>query len=421
MEGRVIDGDTEWPAVVSAAQGATPRQFSSEAFAMRLDDGSIHARPTPFAQASTAVFVDHFRLIPGERRLQGFGRSGHFIAELDGAVIEAEAGEIDEAAFCEGAAMCNYDTADCPAFVAEQREEHGNRLPCVAEAAIEGRCLDILIGCGPQYARAYPGDAQMGGAFVRVGDRLLGVNGNTATVVDLATNERWDMDPVGEFRLDGRAGLLALSADGRIAAFLATSGVDEAVIIWDIEANQRRAILPESGAAGSRVALGPDGRVLALARVPAGGAGADELLHLYDLNTDARIYSIRPPQGATIFGRSLAGARFSPDGRMMAVAVAPAQVVELWDLQARARTHTLEFDAQIPIEALTFSPDGAVLGVTRHRGAQTPLNLWDVAAGQRIATYPSQPAPVFEPDGSRILIGAAAGGQRSDFVILSAR
>ena len=421
MDGRIIDGDGEWPAVVSAVRGETPRQFVEETVVFRLDDGSIHARPTPYAQASAAVVVDHFRLVPGERLLQGFGRTGHFIMDFDGTVTEAPGRPFDEAAFCDAAAACNNDTADCAAFVAAQRIDHGDRLACVAESVIGGNCIDLFLGCAPQYALPYPGDAQLGGAFVRVGDRLLGVDGVNATVVDLATNAHWTMDPVGEFRLDGRPGLLALSADGRVAALMAVSGNDEAVIIWDIEANVRRPILPESGAGGSRLALSPDGQVLALARVPAGGTGSDEVLHLYDLNTDTRLYSIRPPPDATLFGRSLAGMRFSPDGRTMAVAVVPAQTVELWDLVARARTHILEFDAEIPIKSMAFSPDGALLAVTRHLGMDAPLNLWDVASGQRIATFTSAPPPVFDPDGSRVLIDGGSGPQRTDFVILSER
>lgn len=421
MDGRIVDGEGAWPAIVPAAQGQTPRQFVEETYVIRLDDGSIHSRPTPFARASTAVVVDHFRLVPGAQQLQGFGRSGYFISDLDGTVHEAPPRPFDEALLCQVAGeMCGRDTADCAAFIAELREEHGDRLDCVAQSVIEGNCADLFIGCLPQYARPYPGDAQLGSAFVRVGDRLLGVNGVNAVVVDLATNMRWDMEPVGEFRVGGRGGLMALSANGRIAAFIAESGVDEAVIIWDIEANTRRPILPESDARGSRLTLSPDGQVLALARVPAGGFGGDELLHLYDLNTDTRLFSIRPPEGATLFGRSAASARFSPDGRTLAVAVTPTQVVELWDLQRRERTHILDFDREVPIKAMTFSPDGALLTTSHERGVETPLNFWDVAAGQRIATYLSPPAPVFEPDGSRVLIGADNGGHRADFVILSA-
>lgn len=433
-EGRVIDGDGAWPGLASTTTGQTPRDFVTSDHVIRLDDGSIHNRPTRFFQAQVEIAgnaggngrirpaaIVQFQLAPDADHIEAFSVRGRFFAELDGTVLEPMVPfTADREAFCTAWAACNGPVEDCDATIATELETWGEtRLQCIAELLASGAddaCVQVFFGdaCGWNPRHAWPDGVEFSGRdLVRRGDRILGraVDQRVGVLVDLAAERAVRMAPAGDFVLRTETDRFDLSADGRIAAFTAQSGGDDVIIVWDVDADTRQAILPVSGGSTTALGLSPGGAVLALRRNGTGVATVDTTMSFWDVETETRLFSIRAIEGGSIDGRPT----FSPDGRHFALVHRRPQQVEIWDLVDRVRTHILAFDAEAPADAVEFTPDGALLAVTW----QGALTLWDVATGQRIYTRANTGMPRLDPDGQR---GVSQGPAnfRGEFTVLRA-
>lgn len=160
---------------------------------------------------------------------------------------------------------------------------------------------------------------------------------------------------------------LALGPGGRTLLAARSSAEGGAAEVWDTTSRRRTATL--SGLDADRLALRPDGRLLA--------GSADRY---------AELPSGHVSSGALADGRQVTALAFSPDGSRLAVGDSTGHVT-LWDGDLRHRMGILTGTSDTnpvgepeAVGALAFSPDGAVLAVG---GLQRTLRLWDTA-GQRL-------------------------------------
>ncbi|MFE7927356.1 hypothetical protein ACFU6S_01230 [Streptomyces sp. NPDC057456] len=166
---------------------------------------------------------------------------------------------------------------------------------------------------------------------------------------------------------DRTVSALALDTGGRtLLAARSTSGAGTAEV-WDTTAHRRTSTL--SGLEADRLALRPDGRLLA--------GSADRY---------AELPSGRVSGAALADDQQVTALAFSPDGTRLAVGDSTGHVT-LWDGDLRTRMGILTGTADTvsvgepeAVGALAFSPDGGTLAVGGHNGT---LRLWDTA-GQRL-------------------------------------
>src|SRR5439155_18978263 len=109
---------------------------------------------------------------------------------------------------------------------------------------------------------------------------------------------------------------------------------------------------------------------------------------------------------------TVAAVRFSPDGRLVAVAITPAKghddtsgnQVNIWDWKRHAVVRTISTLAD---GGLAFDHSGARIA-TASRGGLT--EIWDVGNGQKVATLKGHTGSVtdvtYSPDGSLIATGS---------------
>jgi WD40 repeat protein len=124
--------------------------------------------------------------------------------------------------------------------------------------------------------------------------------------------------------------------------YLATSGSDGAVTIWNVD--DRKRVATFIGGAVS-LAFDPAGRLLAV-------ASPDSTISVWEVASQQLAYDIEGP------GVGVAAVAFSPDGRVLA-AGCDDHTVRLWDAASGQSLFVHEFDT--PIRTVRFSPDGQTL------------------------------------------------------------
>ncbi|WP_431043443.1 hypothetical protein ACQUSR_17140 [Streptomyces sp. P1-3] len=220
----------------------------------------------------------------------------------------------------------------------------------------------------------------------------ISVDGDPLYVWDLRTRERVRI-PRAVQRDDGRP---LFSVDGES---LLIAGLGEShITIWDTRRDSVRTL---RNLDGGPLAAHPDGRSVVV-------SAADEraLGRLVDLRT-------RRVGRQALTGERIAAARFSRDGRLLAVGDEKGRVT-LWDGKGRRRLSQLSVtDGTAPesdtsgVSALAFSPDGEILATA---GGNGTVRLWDTASGQALGqalpTTPGDPvlALAFAPDGTTLRV-----------------
>jgi WD40 repeat protein len=117
------------------------------------------------------------------------------------------------------------------------------------------------------------------------------------------------------------------------------------------------------------VTFSPDGRLLAA------GTGGGAVI--WDTTTWEKVGA--PLKGTTSPVPSVA---FGRDSRRLITAGASQRVAQLWDVSARAVTHTLRGHGS-PVNGVAFSPDGKLIATGSN---DQTVKVWDAATGKEIRT-----------------------------------
>jgi WD40 repeat protein len=231
---------------------------------------------------------------------------------------------------------------------------------------------------------------QLSLAFAPDGSKLVGADSQTPYLWDITTGQEIPTLPrqANARNFGGGGARVAISPDGKILALQAQQfnnmgGQNFDLILWDIPQAKEihrsaRAFInvnvAGAGAMGG-IAFSADGRLLALAE----GGGGIALLNARTGKEMGRIASNNPNSSLHL--------AFSPDGRFLAAGVVPqnrvgvanatldAPVVEIWEL-ASGQLRTRFAGHSGGVTCLAFSPDGATLA---SGSMDTTILLWDVA------------------------------------------
>jgi WD40 repeat protein len=150
---------------------------------------------------------------------------------------------------------------------------------------------------------------------------------------------------------------LAFSANG---AYLASSGLDNTIKLWDVRSGQEVQSFSTREVGMNGIAFSPDGNLL---------ASADAI---WDVQTQQVVHTLER-------GRDTPAAiAFSPDGSLLVIAVAN-QPIKLRDVKSGQVVRVFERQADNAVFSIAFSPDGLLIAASQHGGIVT---LWDVKNGQ---------------------------------------
>lgn len=233
---------------------------------------------------------------------------------------------------------------------------------------------------------------------------------STAIVADVGpqaseTRAAWPLEHLVEINSDSVHGLVELAVleghEGAIvfldfhpdSRFLASSGVEGIVHLWDLSSGMQIASFVHKAEAMG-VSFHPDGTSLAT-------GGSDKLVRVWDMHTGAQIHQYEGHAWGIL------DVDYSPDGTFIA-ASGHDETIRLWDAQSEEEIFVLRghYDVTFSID---FSPDGAILatGCWDRR-----VILWDVESGEEITRLVGNEDGVstvaFSPDSA--LLAVCGGG-----------
>lgn len=430
QDGRLILGDGTLPAVGGLTAPDFP--FPPRERRVSLHHLDAHGVQTPMTAAVAEVeqTLPRWRLVPDSAEAEGLAGLGRlrvgsgddhlrpYLRPFAEGLVTPER----EMAFCAGCfGYPDAETCEASFWSIQPDDEYWNwRRACTA-AITDEDCLEQVPStccaaldsrtCAPVYTHPYPEAVQFEReALTLVGHRVLGTarSGDRMQRVDLESGAVATHEPVGAYRFPTQARGLALSADGQVAAAIATSGNDAVVVIWQVESGARRAFLPLSVGRWTAVALSPDGQVVALVGEGTDDPTIDQSVSLWNVAEERRIVTLRPgPSSASLGARVLA---FSPSGTALAVDDDNGRLVEIWPLAREPeRTHLIDLAPRAVLQA-HYAPDGHTLAVLSTQDVE--VSLWDTVSGQRRFTLagaftgatPAEAAVQFTPDGQRLLV-----------------
>jgi WD40 repeat protein len=202
----------------------------------------------------------------------------------------------------------------------------------------------------------------------------------------------------------GDVNSVAFSPNGR---WLATSGDDRTVKLWDTATGRLVRILAGHVKNVGDVAFSPDGRYLA-------SSDGQQVVHLWDPENGTLIRSFTETQDRGRLYVARQAIAFSPDSVLL------AQGYALWDVASGARIRdSYRIDERTPppgdevSPAVAFSSDGRRLAIA---GARWPAGLWDTASGRLIHTFAKETTEIvsvaYSPDRAILATGSTDGWTR---------
>jgi eukaryotic-like serine/threonine-protein kinase len=201
-------------------------------------------------------------------------------------------------------------------------------------------------------------------------------------------------EPLGELRLDGEASRLALSPDGRILAAVGA----RAVKLWRTTDGQEVAVVTAStDLFAGRLAFSPDGQWLAANDVQGS-------IFVWDWKAGSAIATLTGHTRLAPWGYVILALGFAGDGKTL-VSAGSDSTVRLWDVTSGRERKRLDTQASV-VTDLAFSPDRRVMATA---GTDQTVKLWDVAAWQVLGTLQGHLnevwAVAFSPDGTALATG----------------
>jgi WD40 repeat protein len=192
---------------------------------------------------------------------------------------------------------------------------------------------------------------------------------------------------------------LKLSPDGQTLAISSHATPD--VVVWDIAAGRERLTLKGHSAPVKHLAFAPDGRSLASAT----GSIADARIILWSLATGQPARHITP-------GSAPQAIAYSPDSRLVASACPHEKQVRIWDAGSAAPVRVITGHSQ-STRSVAFSPDGKLLATGAGDGSAC---LWSVATGRELRRLDSEADVIhnvaFSSDGKSLVATANDGDIR---------
>jgi WD40 repeat protein len=278
----------------------------------------------------------------------------------------------------------------------------------VAAATVEGPIYVWDVKTGVPFGPPLTVDTTL------VNDVAFSPDGRTLVSSHQASAVAWSMDgeqAIGR-TLGGPTDLvtgMAFSADGRR---LAATMFDGDTLVYD-RVTRRAPVRIDGDSVVSAVAFHPDGQRVAIGTI-------DGRVRLFDATSGAAVGRPVVERNAVIWQVA-----FSPDGRLLAVAVDPNGVsdayylqkkngvAELWDVVSRRRVGQVAPQAG-SVFTVAFNPDGSLLATGSYRGQ---LDLWDVATRKHHGkamrvTGDGVLSVAFDPSSELLAAGGANGPVR---------
>ncbi|MCS6850683.1 MAG: protein kinase [Gemmataceae bacterium] len=197
-----------------------------------------------------------------------------------------------------------------------------------------------------------------------------------------------------------RADAVAVASDGQLAAFSLTG--EQRIVLWDIGRQQKRNTIDTPRHRVTRVALSPDGSLIAYA-TESPALAASSMIHVQSPGRDVGSMSFQGPRG-------VASLVISPDGKLVAVSGAD-QSMKIWSVhEGRERMSIAgRYDWPWPL-VLAFSPDSRLLAAG---GRDQTVRLYDVALGRELTRLSGHTGAIsalaFTPDGQTLVSGCHGG------------